>query len=74
MANPYKARLRELSESGDEVTVDRDGASSLTGVITHVDEDTFVIEHSPENDVLMTMIAYDDVRGITTRDFDPDLD
>ena len=72
MTSPYKAILAEYLGLTNVVGVDRDGASTVEGTVSAINEDTCVIVSAlPEPGLAMsTEVAYDDIRGVSTKDTD----
>lgn len=71
--NPYKQVLKKLL--GEDVIIHRANAADLAGKVKVVDEDVCVIasEGSRPDSVQDTFVAYTDIRGVSTEDWDYDL-
>jgi len=72
MTSPYKAVLKGLE--GKMITLDRDGAPSLKGNLIEIDEDGCFINQEVSNPelVVRTFVAFDDLRGVGSEDWNPD--
>ena len=70
MNSPYKYHLERLT--GQTVTIDRNGASSVKGSLHEILEAGCVIKQPIDGEEVAdyTFVAYGDMRGVTTRDHD----
>ena len=75
--NAYKERILSLEGMNKEVTIDRRDVPQLTGKVVGLEgEGGFYLGHyqvGQRGEYQRTLIAYDDVRGITEQYEDPDM-
>lgn len=67
MTSPYKKHLLSFKGMRNVITIDRDGATSVTGRVIEVEDDSCVIESAgaQAGTVTNTFIAYEDIRGVS---------
>lgn len=69
----YKSVLKQAMKAEEEVTIDRDGAPSLTGQVESVDESGLTLKAiSGTERASFTLIEFTNIRGVTTTGWDMD--
>jgi hypothetical protein len=74
MNSPYKYRLEKFKGKRGIITIHRADAPNLEGQVAKVEEDGCEIdqEGSSPDSVLRTFVSYEDIRGISSEEWDLD--